>query len=250
MKRARSTGPQTQVGEPVYAHPEHRYTYTSGGDCVLKRLILLMLVLALVAVGCGDNQAVVAPDGAGQTTLPGATTVGVGSPSTLPLPPATRPGGSGPLSPDEQALADAIGADAASEMGDELPIQGDQLSSCLGNAVVSALGAQRLAELGVTATDTSNLDAAFDQLTPAEQQAVLTAMIPCLDTPEVRDLLVQELVAGGMSQQSSECIIDAFLDPAVLGEIVALALSGDEEIDITENEEFLTTMIADLMGDS
>jgi len=204
---------------------------------VLKRWILFVLVLALVAVGCGDDQSLMGPGGAAdQTTLPG----GAADQTTL-------PGGTGGLGTDEQALADAIGGTAATEMGAEFPIDADQFGSCMGTAVVGALGAQRLADLGVTASDVSNLDAAFEQLTPAEQQAVFTAMIPCLDTPEVRNLLVQEISASGLSQQASECIVDGFLDPAVLGDIVGLALSG-EETDIAENEEFVTMMMTIMMG--
>ncbi len=223
----------------------------------MKRWTLLVLVVALVAVACGDNQSLVPPGstaGQTQTTLAGSDTTGGLEPTTT-----AAPDGGGALAGDEQALADAIGAAAAAEMGGELPIDADEFGSCMGAAVVGALGMQRLNELGISVGNTGSIDTAFDALTPAELQAVLNAMAPCLNTPEVRNLLVQEMVATGISQGASECMVDAFLAPDVLGQIVGLALSGDEQ-DISQNQEFVTMMttimyqclspeeLADLMG--
>jgi hypothetical protein len=214
----------------------------------MKRWILLALVLALVAVACGDNQTLV-PPGAQTTVAVSVTTDGLEPTTTQGE--TTLPTGGGPLTGDEQALADAIGAAAAAEMGgmgDEFPIDANQFSSCMGTAVVGALGVARLNELGVTAADVSNLDAAFEALTPAEQQAVLTAMIPCVDTPEIRDALVQEISAMGLSVESSECIVDAFLDPALLNELVGLVLSGEEELDLESNPELVNMLTTAMLG--
>lgn len=105
------------------------------------RLLMVVLVLAMVAAACGDDD----------VTLTG----------------------------EAQALADALFADMnETSIGDELPAEDMR---CFADGIVAELGVARLGELGVTVSDVGDPEEAFRAMTDPEMESMADLGLRCID---------------------------------------------------------------------
>jgi len=149
-------------------------------------------------------------------------------------------GGGADLSGDDQVLADAIAdamiADGATET------LGAEEAACFGNGIVGEMGSARLTELGLDAaaleagTTPSDVDLSDDEI-----NTMADVMIECVDFTE---MIVDEMLATGVSQEGAECIADGF-DEALISEMAKASFSqadGESEADEIVMAEMLSLM--------
>ena len=196
-----------------------------------RRLIPILLLVALVAVACGDDESIFDQGGVttttstgtgAETTTTGAQTTSTGATTTTQ---ATTTLGGG-----EQAMAEAIAADLLAESDMGLPI--DEASArCLGGHIVSTFGLARLQELDAAAGGEGDLGSALELMTPEEQSTLIGVILsgaegqsPCID---VQAFLVDSLTESGLSAGSAECVAEGFTQGTVLQDLLGLALAGE-----------------------
>jgi hypothetical protein len=118
-------------------------------------------------------------------------------------------GGGADLNENEQAQADAIAEAMTSGAGSDAVFDAED-AACYGASVVDAIGVDRLEELGLGVAELE-AGATPDQadLSDDDIEAMTRAMIDCID---FRAMLVDEFVAGGMTQEAAGCIADGLDD--------------------------------------
>lgn len=104
------------------------------------------------------------------------------------------------LSPDDQALADAIAKDS------ELDVDGafsTAQSQCYGEGLVRQLGADRLNEMGVTVTTPGGPEFGGRlDLTDSEAKTVVGVLDGCLDI----GVIITKALATSLPEDAAECI--------------------------------------------
>jgi hypothetical protein len=121
------------------------------------------------------------------------------------------------LSGEEQALADAMATNFAADPS--LGITPEQ-GTCVGNGAVTAIGMDRLTELGITADNVGDsMDTALSQLTEAEKGQIVDVLTGCIDFGAT---LVAQMKAGGLSDTQATCIGNGLSDDMIR----AMALGG------------------------
>lgn len=108
----------------------------------MRSIVSLVLTVALIAVGCGDDG-----DGLGR---------------------------------DEQQLADALALSIGTGSDPDSPFYTPESAQCFAEGLVEGLGVARLAMLGLTAENQSR-DAAFAAMTPAERDDLVELALHCTD---------------------------------------------------------------------
>ena len=198
-----------------------------------RRLIPILLLVALATVACGDDESVF--EGGGPSTTAPSTTVpttGAAETTTTSAPTTTSSeAGSGELGADEQAMAGLIAADLLAEGDTGLPIEIDEAAAqCLGNQVVATIGLDRLQELQ-SQGGSGDIGAAMELMTPEEQAAVIGVVMqgaggqpPCID---VQGFLVDSLTESGLSEGSAQCVAQAFTQGTVLQDLLGVALAAE-----------------------
>jgi len=195
-----------------------------------RRLTPVLLLVALVAVACGDDESIFDQGGVttttstgtgAETTTTGAQTTSTGATTTTQ---ATTTLGGG-----EQAMAEAIAADLLAEGDMGLPID-EASAQCLGNQVVATIGLERLQELQA-AGGAGGIGAGLELMTPEEQSTLIGVILsgaegqsPCID---VQAFLVDSLTESGLSAGSAECVAEGFTQGTVLQDLLGLALAGE-----------------------
>jgi hypothetical protein len=235
-----------------------------------RRLIPVLLVMALAAVACGDDESVFEQGGtslAAPTTTAVQTTTAAETTSTSAPTTTIAQGGSADLGADEQAMADLIAADLLAEGDTGLPVEIDEASAqCLGNQVVATIGLDRLQELQAQG-GSGDIGAAMELMTPEEQAAVIGVVLqgaggqpPCID---VQGFLVDSFTESGLSEGSAQCVAQAFTQGTVLQDLLGVALAAEgstDELDPAALTPLLTVFatcltpeelaqMGDLMGD-
>jgi len=217
-----------------------------------RRLIPILLLVALVAVACGDDESVFDQGGVTTTTSPGAgeetTTTGAQTTTTEA---ATTTEATTTLGGGEQAMADQIAADLVAEGGDTgLPLD-EASAQCLGSQIVATFGVARLQELDAAAGGEGDLGAALELMTPEEQAALMEVILngaggqaPCVD---VEALVVDSLTESGLSAGSAECVAGALTEGTVLQDLLGSMVTGaDGEGEM--DPEVMTQMLTVLMS--
>jgi hypothetical protein len=150
--------------------------------------------------------------------------------------------GGADLNGDDQAQADAIATAMLAGAGGDAVI-GATEAACFGESVVREMGTSRLEELGLGVEDLA-AGATPDSvdMNDADIEAMTTAMIDCVD---YRSAIVNELVAGGMTQDSAQCIADGIDDDL----LVQLAKSSVSEGASSALDEEMTTAMFGLMAE-
>ena len=127
--------------------------------------------------------------------------------------------GSSGLSAEDQALADALGK--SFEIDDGVTAE-DQ--ACIGEKTVTAIGAGRLDDLGVTADNASDFDPTeLPEMTDDERDNMLGALEGCLD---LRRTLADSIGEG--DGEVSDCAYEALSDQDAR-DLLRAAMSTDTE---------------------
>lgn len=199
-----------------------------------RRLIPILLLVALVAVACGDDESVFEQGGVTTTTSPGAgeetTTTGAQTTTTEAATTTTTTEATTTLGGGEQAMADQIAADLVAEGGDTgLPLD-EASAQCLGSQIVATFGVARLQELDAAAGGEGDLGAALELMTPEEQAALMEVILngaggqaPCVD---VQALITDSLTESGLSAGSAECVAGALTEGTVLQDLLGSMVTG------------------------
>lgn len=116
-------------------------------DRHVRRFPTLLLVAALLAASCGDD------DGSG-------------------------------LSSEEQGLADALAISIMADADPDNPFGRAEDAHCFAEGLVGTIGVARLATLGLTA-ESESPEAAFDAMTPGERDDVVEVALGCTDAEGV-----------------------------------------------------------------
>jgi hypothetical protein len=123
--------------------------------------------------------------------------------------------------PLTDALTDEIRASFTDQgVGDELP---EDEAQCAADAIVDQIGAERLAELGVTAADAAALEAVIrDPANGPEREAIATALSDCVDLVRTIGAIYGAI---GLSESSATCVAEGIVADADLRRTLLL---GDE----------------------
>jgi len=151
--------------------------------------------------------------------------------------------GGGDLSADDQVLADAIAQEMLASAGPTEGI-GAEEAACFGNGIVSEMGADRLAAVGLGA------DALAEGATPdtADLSAddidkMSKVMVDCVD---FRAVIAEQMLASGVSEDGAKCIADGF-DDELIAEMAKASLE-DPSGGSVANEAVMAKMFS-LMGE-
>lgn len=112
------------------------------------------------------------------------------------------------LTPEEQALADAIFADMELDNADDEEVAPDDMR-CFAEGMVGALGVARLGDLGVTTGDVGQPEDAFRGMTDAEMEQMADVGLECIDYAAG---FVDAMEADGLSRSSAGCLADRLDD--------------------------------------
>lgn len=141
--------------------------------------------------------------------------------------------------PAERALADAIYADIEADgVGDE-GFDPDGMR-CFADGLVAELGVERLAELGVTATDVGEPDAAFRAMTDAEMERMADLGLGCLD---YQGGFAAAMVDDGMSAAGAGCLADRLADSGFF-RATFIASMRDEDLSADQDDELFAVFLA------
>jgi hypothetical protein len=162
------------------------------------RRLLASVTIVLVAVACGDDSG-------------------------------------GGLTAEEQAVADAILAEMIAENEDEDEVDPEDMR-CFADGVVDGLGVSRLGELGISAADVGDPEAAFRAMTAGELDDMADVAMRCID---FRTGFTDAMVADGISRESAECLTDALDDSDFFRASLIASMKG---------EDFSPDQDADLMS--
>lgn len=173
------------------------------GNPVFKRLMVPVLVIAMVAAACGDDE------------------------------------GSGELSESEQAIADAIAIDMVSEPDLDDPFADTEAAQCFSEGIVGELGIARLAEIGITA-NSGDPQAAFATLSETEIDTMVDLAFGCID---IEAVMAEQFATDGISDDSALCMAKGFGETDFYRRAFIAGMTGDESYDPTEDSAFLATMI-------
>jgi hypothetical protein len=173
----------------------------------MKRLIYLVLVVMLVAVACGDDDA---------TTTQAPTTTEA---TTTTAEAATTTEATTPLTEDE--FADALVAAILADESLENPLQDPDDAQCAVDGLMDTFGMDRLIELGITpdAEDLLDLTTTGAGMTEDEQEAFLDIYFSCVDAVAA---MGDALTAGGIPAADAQCLA------TTLGEDFVRAIVGAE----------------------
>lgn len=105
---------------------------------------------------------------------------------------------------DEEALIDAIAVDLSTG-DDELAVADDE-ARCAAEQIVDEIGADRLAELGVTPETAATTE--FGDFAEAELTAIVDALVGCVD---VRSLMA-DLFASDFGDEGARCVAGELSD--------------------------------------
>jgi len=197
----------------------------------MKRSIVAMLAMALLAAACSSSDSTDAPEstGAPETAqAPEETDV----PEETDAPEATEaPEGRSEI---EQAMADAIRDGILEDNGSsEANPFGVEEATCIGNRAVDEIGLEGLLEIGIT-VENANPDDAFADASDEQLDRVIDVTLDCID---FRQLLVDTFLADGeISEDSANCLGDALDRPEILR---PMAFAGFRGTDFGEEPEVL-----------
>jgi hypothetical protein len=201
-----------------------------------RRLILVLVVLALVAAvsACGDGGSVF--EGSTTTKVGSSTTGGSstteGSSTTGGV--STTIGG-GSATAFSGLLSGALAAGAGGTGSSS--VSGDE-EACVTAGLQAAWGQARFEELDAIATSASDFSAVYSQMSEAEVSALVDVTLSCV---EVESMLATEMEGSGLSAEGAACFAAALTEGDTLKGLLKIMIAGGEAA--TESPEFLAVMI-------
>jgi hypothetical protein len=163
----------------------------------MRRAVVSLIVIALVAAACGDSG-----------------------------------GDGGELSAAEQTLADAIAAEIMVDADPDSPL-GQVEAQCVGDAAVRELGIDGLLEIGFTSEGESP-ENILDEASPEQRQQIIDITLECVDFAAVMVEAIAE--DGSISEESATCIGDGLTEGNLLEPLVVSGLEGTSFDDVIEQD--------------
>lgn len=168
----------------------------------MRRNVVVMLVMVLLVVGCGDDEG---------------------------------------LSGEEQEFVDAVVRMSTQDVDPSDPFGGAEVARCYAERLVTELGVDRLAELGVTPDNISeSSEAMFSLMTEEEIQVLIDIGLECMD---FESFMVDRMVAEGLSQESAECYIDELAKTDVLRQMMIGGMEEGEDYRPDQDPELMPLMM-------
>jgi hypothetical protein len=130
----------------------------------------------------------------------------------------------GGLSAAEQAVADAILAEMIAENADEDEVDPEDMR-CFADGMVGGLGVDRLGELGISAADVGDPEAAFRAMSEGELDDMADVAVRCID---FRTGFTDAMVADGISRESAECLTDVLDDTDFFRASLIASMKGED----------------------
>jgi hypothetical protein len=203
-----------------------------------RRLILVLVVLALVAAvsACGDGGSVFegsTTTKAGSTTTSGVSTTGGGSSTTGGESSTTFGGGS--ATAFSGLLSSALAAGSGGTGTGAVP--GDE-EACVTAGLQAAFGEARFAELDAAATAATDFSEVFSLMTEGEISSLIDVTLSCVD---VKAMLATEMESSGLTPEGADCFATALSEGDTLKSLLQAMIAGGA--DATASPEFLAIMI-------
>jgi hypothetical protein len=126
--------------------------------------------------------------------------------------------------PIGQALTDELMAE-----GEDSPVSTEDEARCVAGGIVSEIGEDRLAELGVTVDSLGASDIEDIDFTDAEAEKIVDAMFDCID---IKAALATEFEAD-FGADGAQCLADN-LDEEMVRDLMASSFLGDESAEMPE----------------
>jgi hypothetical protein len=146
--------------------------------------------------------------------------------------------GASGLTPEEQALADAIFADMELDNADDEAVAPDDMR-CFAEGMVGALGVSRLGDLGVAAGDIGEPEDAFRGMTDAEMEEMADVGLACIDYAAG---FVDAMEADGLSRSSAACLADR-LDEGGFFRASFITTMRDEDFSPEQDSQLLAVFL-------
>lgn len=108
-------------------------------------------------------------------------------------------------------------------------------AACFARGTVAGIGEARLVELGLSSSDTPDLDSL--DLTDAEVTTLVGSMFDCID---VQQMIADSMTADGVDAEDARCLADS-IDELVLRSAMIDQMRG---VDIFENDLFFNEIFA------
>lgn len=122
----------------------------------------------------------------------------------------------------DSPLGQALSAELLSE--EDSPIETQEQADCVAGGIVSGVGEDRLAELGVTADNVGDGEIEDLAFTEEEAGSVVDALFDCVD---VREALAAEF-ATDFGEEGGSCVAEN-LDEQLLRDLMTSAFLGGED---------------------
>jgi len=171
---------------------------------VLKRIMVLVLAIAMVAAACGDDD-----------------------------------GNAGSLTDGEQAVAGVIAASMLEDQDPEDPFSDPEAARCFSEGAVRNLGVARLAEIGINA-ESDDPQAGFATMTESELNEMAELALGCVD---IETAMADQFAVDGISQESGLCMARAFGETDFYKQAFIAGMTDDDSYDPGNDPEFLGLML-------
>ncbi len=141
-------------------------------------------------------------------------------------------------SAEEQAVVDALVVDMQSDTTPEEDFTEDQMR-CLAEGIVTEAGIERLAEVGITADEVGDPEAAFRTLSDDEVNAIGGRALECIDYAQA---FVDSMMEDGVSQESGDCLVESLQETDFFLAAFVAGMRGSD-FDPGSDGEFLQAFV-------
>jgi hypothetical protein len=155
-------------------------------------------------------------------------------------------GDDGGLAGEEQELVDAIVDMSMQDADPTNPFSEAEAARCYAEMLVSEFGVERLAELGVTPdTIPEDSEAMFALMTDEEVQVLVDVGLECID---FESLMVDQMIASGLSQESAECYVAELAKTDAFERLMSGSMEQGEAYRPEQDPELLPLMMEAASG--
>lgn len=125
-------------------------------------------------------------------------------------------------------LGQALTAELLSE-SDDSPIATEDEARCVAGGIVSGIGEDRMAELGVTPDNIDDGEMEEVEFTPAEVDTIVDSMFDCVD---IKAALTEEFEAD-FGAEGAECVADGLGDD-MIRDLMSSSFLGEDDEEMSE----------------
>lgn len=142
------------------------------------------------------------------------------------------------LSAEEQLVVDALVADMQADTTPDEEFTEEQMR-CLAESIVTETGVERLAEVGITADDVGDPEAAFRALSDDEVNDIGGRALECIDYAQA---FIDSMMEDGVSQESGDCLVERLQETDFFLAAFVAGMRGSD-FDPGSDGEFLQALV-------